>query len=87
MYLIFGLLRRGTLGGKVSESASGWSEHSVVVYSLNLLKYLGLFLYAALTAQSGGKAPRFDKEPAEQGTRAERSGWVTAKINAAAKPF
>ena len=45
--------------------------------SLGLCKYSGLFLYATLTAQSGGKAPRFDKGPAEQGTRVKRSGFDT----------
>ena len=46
---------------KVSKTTSYWENHSIVVYSLNLFKYLGLFLFAALTAQSGGKAPRSDR--------------------------
>ena len=59
---------------KVSKTTSYWENHSIVVYSLNLFKYLGLFLFAALTAQSGGKAKRFH--------RARR-----ARVASRAKPF
>ena len=46
---------------KVPKTTSYWENHSILVYSLNLFKYLGSFLFAALTAQSGGKAPRSDR--------------------------